>query len=184
MVDAVVHAGAKDVAVRQEQLATGLVEQRGVVGHEGEVEDHLVDLGIAVAADGDDAVGQGVEQRDYALGGVVARQVVARTVIEQVAQQDDAVGLLGLDGGDQALSPICRAVDVGSDKVFHGEFLSDGVDVAGRGASLGRVTQIAVPRLVPPASRAGAARYARERGGSSLRTRAPHAHYRRAGSPP
>ena len=57
MVDAVVHAGAKDMAVRQEQLAAGLVKQRGVVGHDGEVEDHLVDLSVAVAAHRDDAVG-------------------------------------------------------------------------------------------------------------------------------
>ncbi len=68
VVDAVVHAGAKDVAVCQEQLAAGLVEQRGIVGHDGEVEHHLVDLGVAAAAHRDDAVGQGVEQRDYALG--------------------------------------------------------------------------------------------------------------------
>ena len=57
VVDAVVHAGAKDVAVRQEQLAADLVEQRGVVRHDGKVEHHLVDLGIAVAAHRDDAVG-------------------------------------------------------------------------------------------------------------------------------
>ena len=114
------HAGAKDVAVRQEQLAVGLVKQRGIVGHNGKVEHHLVDLGVTVAAHRDDAVGQGVEQRDYALGGVIARQVVARTVVEQVAQQHDAVGLLGLDGGAEALGPVCRAVDVGGDEVFHG----------------------------------------------------------------
>ena len=100
VVDAVVHAGAKNMAVRQEQLAAGLVEKRGVVGHDGKVEDHLVDLGVAVAAHRDDAVGQGVEQRNHALGGVIARQVVARSVVEQVAQQNDAVRLLGLDGGD------------------------------------------------------------------------------------
>ena len=120
VVDAVVHAGAKDVAMRQEQLAAGLVEQRGVVRHDGKVEHHLVDLGVTVAAHRDDAVGQGVEQRNHALGGVVARQVVARAVVEQVSQQHDAVGLLGFDGGDQALGPICRAVNVGSDEVFHG----------------------------------------------------------------
>ena len=119
VVDAVVHAGAKDMAVRQEQLAAGLVEQRGIVGHDGEVEHHLIDLGIAVAAYRDDAVGQGVEQRDHALGGVIARQVVARTVIEQVAQQDDAIGVLALDGSDEALGPVCRAMDVGGDEVFH-----------------------------------------------------------------
>ena len=84
MVDAVVHAGAKDVAVRQEQLAAGLIEQRGVVGHDGKVEDHLVDLGVTVTAHRDDAVGQGVEQRNHALGGVIARQVVTRAVVEQV----------------------------------------------------------------------------------------------------
>ena len=105
--------------MRQEQLAAGLVEQRGIVGHDGKVEDHLVDLGIAVAAHRDDAVGQGVEQRDYALGSVIARQVVARTVIEQVAQQDDAIGVLALDGSDEALGPVCRAMDVGGDEVFH-----------------------------------------------------------------
>ena len=120
VVDAVMHAGAKDVAVRQEQFAAGLVKQGGVVGHDREVEHHLVDLGVAVAAHRDDAVGQGVEQRNHTLGGIVARQVVARAVVEQVAQQHDAVGLLGLDGGAEAFGPICRAVDVGGDEVFHG----------------------------------------------------------------
>ena len=128
MVNAVVHAGAKDVAVCQEQLAAGLVEQRGVVGHDREVEHHLVDLGVAVAAHRDDAVGQGVEQRNHALGSVVARQVVARAVVEQVAQQHDAVGLFGFDGSAEALGPVCRAMDVGGDEVFHGESFQSGVD--------------------------------------------------------
>ena len=128
VVDAVVHASAKDVAVRQEQFTAGLVEQRGVVGHDGEVEDHLVDLGVAVAAHRDNAISQGVEQRNHALGGVVARQVVTRAVVEQVAQQHNAVGLLGFDSGAEALGPVCRAVDVGSDEVFHGESFRSGVD--------------------------------------------------------
>ena len=184
VVDAVVHAGAKDVAVRQEQFAAGLIKQRGVVGHDGKVEHHLVDLGVAVAAHRDDAVGQGVEQRNHALGGVVARQVVARTVVEQVAQQNDAVGLLGLDGGDQALSPICRTVDVRGDEVFHEGSFRDGVDGAGRGAPHDLVIQIAAPRSGPPASRAGAVRRAHGQDGRSLRTRAPRARCRRAGWPP
>ncbi len=189
VVDAVVHTGAKNVTVRQEQFTASLVEQRGVVRHDGEVEDHLVDLGVAVAADGDDAVGQGVEQRNHALGSVVARQVVARAVVEQVAQQNDAVGLLGFDGGDQARGPVCRAGVVGGEEVFHGVSFRCGFDGGVNPGSadvepIYRVTRIAAPRSAPPASRVEAARHVRGQDGRNPRTRARRARCRRAESPP
>ena len=91
-----------------------------MVGHAGEAEDHLIDLGLAVAAHGDDAVSDVVEHLDHALGSVVGRQVVARAVIQKVAQKHHAVGVFGLDGGHEAAAPVGGAVNIGRDDEFHG----------------------------------------------------------------
>ena len=76
---------------------------------------------LFVAAHGDDPPrgGEVVQQGDHALGRVVAREVVARPMVEQVAQQQDAVGALLPDGGHEALRPVGGAVDVGCDEELH-----------------------------------------------------------------
>ena len=107
VVHAVVEAGAIDVAVGEEQLAARLlahgaiggqlgrgVKDRRKVGHAGEVEDHLVDLGLAVAAHADDLRAQGIEHGDDLLGGVALGKVIARAMVEHVTEQQQAVGLL------------------------------------------------------------------------------------------
>ena len=91
---------ARQVAVGEVQdVPVGLDE--GVVGHAREVEHHLVNFGIAVAAHGNDALRQAVEQRDRLFRRVAFRQVVARAVVQQVAQQDGAVGRFGFDAVDE-----------------------------------------------------------------------------------
>ena len=96
----------KQVAVRAEQQARlglwcGLpicalrrrrVHHDRVVGHAWEFEHHLVDLAVAIAAHGNDAVGQRVQHGEHLLRRVIAREVVSRTMIEKVAQKDDGVG--------------------------------------------------------------------------------------------
>ena len=51
--------GIVDVAV-SEQDAAAFVDKQHIVAHHREAEQHLVDLGIAVAAYGDDVIGQRV----------------------------------------------------------------------------------------------------------------------------
>ena len=113
-------AGVPQVAVGEPEGAAARVDDLGVVGHAGEVEDHLVHLGLAVAAHGHDGRREGVEHGDDALGVVVAGQRVARSVVEDVAEDQDLVGPLGLDALHQAAAPVGGAVDVAGDEVLHG----------------------------------------------------------------
>ena len=103
------------------ELAAVAVHHRSAIGHAGEIEHHLVDLRLAVAAHSNHApaLGKVIEQRNHALGSVIARKVVAGPVVKQVAQKNDAVGLLGLNGRHQALGPVCRTVNVRCDKKLH-----------------------------------------------------------------
>lgn len=45
----------------REEEALALVDEQGIVRHDGEVEQHLVDLAVAVSAHGDDVLGVGIE---------------------------------------------------------------------------------------------------------------------------
>ena len=127
-VDAVVPARAVHVAVRQEQVVSGLgVGEQGIVCHAGEVEHHLVDLGLAVAAYGQHLASDAIEHLDHLLGGIVLGQVVARPVVEQVAQEHHAVGLMTVDGLHQAGAPLRGSVDVGCYEQLHASSSSHGM---------------------------------------------------------
>ena len=52
---AVMFARAKDMPMGAEQLAAVVVQNHGTVGHAREGEHHLIDLGLAIAAHGDEA---------------------------------------------------------------------------------------------------------------------------------
>ena len=112
--------------VRVEEMAVGgkegaavLQHQGGVVRHDGELQHHLVHLGVAVAPHGDDLVLQAVEHGDDLFGGVALGQVVAGAVIEQVAQQQNFVRLFGVDARQQFFTVVGRPVQVGGDEQFH-----------------------------------------------------------------
>ena len=70
------------------------VENYGIVREQRKRQNHLVYLGVAVAADAENLVLQLGELRDDLLRRVAVGQVVARSVIEQVAEQDQSVGTL------------------------------------------------------------------------------------------
>ena len=48
--------GVPEVAMGGEQHPAPIVDELGIVGHAGEFEHHLIDLGFAIAAHGNDAV--------------------------------------------------------------------------------------------------------------------------------
>ena len=80
---------------------------------------HLINLRVAVAAHAEQLVLYAVEQRDHALRVVCVRQIVARTVIEQVAQQNQTLRALGFIGGEHRLAGAAGTVDIGSKHQFH-----------------------------------------------------------------
>ena len=90
-----------------------------VVGHAGEVEHHLVDLGLAVAAHAEDLVFERVEHGYDGLGVVSLRQVVARAVVQHVAEQEELVGRLFFIRLHELGAPAGGAVDVGGYHQFH-----------------------------------------------------------------
>ncbi len=123
--DCVVVAGGQmvgivDVAVG-EQDAAALVDEQDIVAHHREAEQHLVDLGIAVAAYGDDVIGQWVQCRDDALGVDALGDAVARSVVEDVAEDEKHVALLLTVEVQCTLQPWQTAVDIGDDQIAHGD---------------------------------------------------------------
>ena len=95
-----------DVPVRRidEPLAD---RQDTVIRHHREIQHHLVHLGFAVAPHAAELRLQAVQQRDDLFRGIFAGQVVAGAVIEQVAQKEQTVRPLPLEGGDH-LAAIVR----------------------------------------------------------------------------
>ena len=110
---------AVDVAVG-EQHAPPLVHEQRIVGHHGEAEQHLIHLGVAVAAHGHDVGGHVIEQGRHALAVDALGNAVARAVIDDIAQQEQHVAPLRAVEVEGALQPWQRPVDVGKEQVFHG----------------------------------------------------------------
>ena len=57
-----------------------------VVCRQGEPKDHLVDLGIAIAANSNDFVADGIHDFNDFLWRIVLRKVVSRTVVQDIAK--------------------------------------------------------------------------------------------------
>jgi hypothetical protein len=56
-----------------------------VIGKDGEFEDHLIDLGIAVAAHGEDGRCHGIKKGDDLFRLIVGGKIVSRAVIKNIA---------------------------------------------------------------------------------------------------
>ena len=96
----------------------------GKVAQAGEIEHHLVDFRIAIAPNGYDALGNAVKGGEHFFGRIAFGQVVAWAVIEQVAEQEHAVGCFPVDAFHQCADGGRRAMQVGCDDEFHWSFLS------------------------------------------------------------
>lgn len=99
------------------------IHYEGIVCHDGEVEEHLVDLAIAISSDGYDAVGQGIEFFSHGLRVVPLGYGIARSEVEKVAEEEEHVALLTVEVGDDLVKGAFGTVDVGGYEVFHGERL-------------------------------------------------------------
>ena len=96
----------------------------GKIAQAGEIEHHLVHFRVAIAPNGYDALGNAVKGGEHFFGRIAFGQVVARAVIEQVAEQEHAVGRFPVDALHQSADGGRRAMQVGCDDELHWSFLS------------------------------------------------------------
>lgn len=108
----------EDVPVREEDAARAVGDER-VVGHDREAQQHLVDFRIAVAAHGNDVPRVAVEQRGDARRVQALRHAVARSVVEQVAEQAEEVASVLFKKLHYAFGGGQRTVYVGGNEQFH-----------------------------------------------------------------
>ena len=100
-----------------EDHAVGL--QEGVVGHNGELQHHLVHLAVAVSPHRHNPILDAVEHV-IGLGAVVLlRQSVPGAMVEQIPQQQHLIRLFRLNPGHQLGTVVGGAVDIGSNQQFH-----------------------------------------------------------------
>ena len=111
--------------------------QEKVICHDREGENHLVDLGLAVAADTVDLIPVFVQEGDDLLRGIFVRQVVARAVVEKVPEKKHAVSLLTVIGGEHPAAVKGGSMDIRCNEPFHSGVLLQGKLFA-RGERVGR----------------------------------------------
>ena len=107
-----------DVTLGENDVPTVVDEMRAGLG-DGEIEEHLIDFAVAIAAYTHNVVGHGVESRRYAGGIETGGEAVARTVVEQIAEQEEHVAAHLLIMRQNGIERSDRAVYVGNNKVFH-----------------------------------------------------------------
>ena len=110
--------GVVDVAVRGVDQPVSNRED-AVIGQNREVQHHLVNLRVAVAADAEEPVSPFVEHGQHLFGGIFVRQIVARAVVENVAQQQKPAGPFPVKRGKQLTAVPRRAVDIRCDHKLH-----------------------------------------------------------------
>ena len=90
-----------------------------VIGHDGKIKHHLVDLSVAVAADGDDLFFKRIEHGDDLFGRVAFGQVVSRAMIEHIAEDKYPVGLFTFYRLKKHAAVMGRTVYIGCNEPFH-----------------------------------------------------------------
>ena len=81
------------------RMAVGGINQRitvcngAVICHNGKLEYHLVDFGIAVAPDTENMLFFCVEQFNHLFWIIFFRQIIARTVVLKITKEQQTVGL-------------------------------------------------------------------------------------------
>ena len=107
-----------DVTVGENNV-TAVVDEMRAGLCDGEIEEHLVDFAVAIAAHAHDLIGHGVESRRHAGGIEAGGEAVARAVVEQIAEQEEHVAAHLLIMRQNGIERSDRPVYVGSNKVFH-----------------------------------------------------------------
>ena len=102
-----------------DKAAAARMENRRVVAHHGEVEKHLIDFRITVAADGQNLFLIFIKKRGEVGWIVTDRKHIAGAVVEVVAAEDEIVGVFAMEGFFGELEGVCGAVYVGGDEKAH-----------------------------------------------------------------
>ena len=122
-------------AVRVENMAVGGVDaetvnaQQGVVRHQGKIQHHLVHFRVAVSPDAQDVILPRVQHGNDLLGGIAVGQIVARTVIQNVSQQEKPVRLLPVISFQQFAAVQGGTVDIRSNQQFQRSSLPCKIDL-------------------------------------------------------
>ena len=117
LINAVVNARAKDVAVGKENgellACLGIfVKQDVVVSHAREVQDHLVNLCLAISADRNNLIGNAIQHLNDTLWCIICRKIVARAMIKQISQKQNVLWLLLLNDLHEFLAIVGSAVNI------------------------------------------------------------------------
>lgn len=105
-------------AVRIIVVAVGCIDdkvslgQDGIRGHDGKFEDHLIDFAVAVAADAEDGVFYSIQHGKDFFRIIVFRQIVSRSVVEDVAEENETVGTFPLISFEETAAVVSRAVNI------------------------------------------------------------------------
>lgn len=93
--------------------------KQGVIRHYGKIQHHLINLGVAVAANAKQPVLDRVEHGGDLLGRVFLGQLSSRSVIEQVAKQEQLLRTLALKALKHLAAVFRRAVDIRGNHKLH-----------------------------------------------------------------
>ena len=93
--------------------------QDGIVREDWEREHHLINLGVAVAAYAEDCICHAVQHGNHLLRRVIARQIISRSVVKNIAEQQQTRSLLALERLQQLFAVVRRAVNIGCNEKFH-----------------------------------------------------------------
>ena len=106
------------MSVSDEKAFSALVHKH-VVGENGKFKHHLVNLCVAVSAYAGKLVLYLVEQSDDLFGGVSLGQVVARTVVENITEEDQLFSLFRPVFFKCSGGAVVISVNVGCKHYFH-----------------------------------------------------------------
>ena len=110
--EAGVYASEAEVNGRRYRAMSNLGSNPTVGGTPRHLEQHLIDLCVAVATQGDDLTGSGVEVGDDALGVNALRDAVARTIVEDIAENAEHIAMVLVIELEHFLQGWTAAVDV------------------------------------------------------------------------
>ena len=97
------------------ELLTSLwifIKQDVVISHAGEIENHLVNLCLAISSDSNDLIRNAIQHLNNAFGSVICGKVITRAVIQQIAKKQNVLWLLFLYNLHEFLAVVSGTVNI------------------------------------------------------------------------